>query len=155
MLLLKKIVRNPVQEESYTAVTTNFIGPVSTAEIVIRDTISSIKKRLVSYNINISSESGKLNENAFVALDFATSKNGLIDKNGEWIRQPKYEGKLRRLNKFFFRTQLPNGYDNYYNYDNLSWLNPTTELLEKMNHYGLEVHSFGLATQSRPVVISQ
>ncbi len=122
------LTAHPVQmsdedKQKYKSSVYTFSGPVSKVVFIVTDSMSKTE----SFDITYDSYNANTKEEPFVATDFETGRNGLLDKAGQWVVKPRFSEDFRAVTRFFYRDQLDDA-DTTYHYD------PATKTIQRVDY---------------------
>lgn len=111
------------EKQSYKSSVYTFSGPVSKVVFIVTDSLSKMERFDINYDIY----GADVAQEEFVATDFETEKNGLLNKTGKWIVQPQFNAHFRPLNRYFY-------WDQYDDTENTYHYNPSTKAIQKVDY---------------------
>lgn len=110
-------------QQAYKSSVYTFSGPVSKVVFILTDSVA--KKE--SFELTYDSYGADLNQEEFVATDFESQKNGLLDKSGKWIVPAQFNPYFRPLNRYFYWDQFDEDENTYY-------YNPSSKTIQKVDY---------------------
>lgn len=110
-----------VEQQAYKSCVYTFSGPVSKVVFILTDSVS--KKE--SFELTFDTYGADLNQEEFVATDFETQQNGLLNKTGKWIVAPQFNPYFRPLNRYYYWDQFDEEENTYY-------YNPSSKTIQKV-----------------------
>lgn len=110
-----------VEQQAYKSCVYTFSGPVSKVVFILTDSVS--KKE--SYELTFDTYGADLNQEEFVATDFETEQNGLLNKAGKWIVPAQFNPHFRPLNRYYYWDQFDENENTYY-------YNPASKTIQKV-----------------------
>ncbi|MGE9310097.1 WG repeat-containing protein [Niabella sp. CJ426] len=122
------LTAHPVQmsdedKKKYKSSVYTFSGPVSKVVFIVTDSVSKTE----SFDLAYDSYNANTKEEPFVATDFETGRNGLLNKAGQWVVKPRFSEDFRPVTRFFYRDQLDD-IDTTYHYD------PSAKAIQKVDY---------------------
>lgn len=112
-----------VEQQAYKSCVYTFSGPVSKVIFILTDSIS--KKE--SFELTFDTYGADINQEEFVATDFETQQNGLLNKAGKWIVPAQFNPHFRPLNRYYYWDQLDEDENTYY-------YNPSSKTIQKVDY---------------------
>lgn len=108
-------------KQAYKSSVYTFSGPVSKVVFILTDSVS--KKE--SFELTFDTYGADVNQEEFVATDFESQKNGLLNKAGKWIVPAQLNPYFRPLNRYYYWDQFDETENTYY-------YNPSTQTIQKV-----------------------
>ncbi|RYD99620.1 MAG: WG repeat-containing protein [Sphingobacteriales bacterium] len=97
-------------QQAYKSSVYTFSGPVSKVVFILTD--SSAKKESFEFTFDI--YGADTDRETFVATDFESQKNGLLNKAGKWIVPAQFNLHFRPLNRYYYWDQFDEAENTYY-----------------------------------------
>lgn len=117
------LAMDDAMSKAYKSSVYTFSGPVTKVVFILTDSIS--KKE--SFELTFDTYGEDSDQEEFVATDFTTQQNGLLDRSGKWVVAPQFNPYFRPLNRYFYWDQFDEE-ENTYHY------NPSTKTIQKVDY---------------------
>ncbi|GEM_PF-844819 len=122
-LKTQPVTMDDAMQQAYKSSVYTFSGPVSKVVFILTDSIA--KKE--SFELTFDTYGTGADQEEFVATDFATQKNGLLDKSGQWVVAPQFNPYFRPINRYFYWDQFDEEENTYY-------YNPSSKTIQKVDY---------------------
>ncbi|MBL7705322.1 MAG: hypothetical protein JNM21_07205 [Taibaiella sp.] len=122
-LKAQPVAMDDAMQQAYKSSVYTFSGPVSKVVFILTDSIAK-KER---FQLTFDTHGEDSDQEEFVATDFASRKNGLLDKSGKWVVTPQFNPYFRPLNRYFYWDQFDEDENTYY-------YNPSSKSIRKVDY---------------------